>query len=181
VARPQRRGSRGSARQTERRRQGEDLRPRRRVRGRVHRALTPRDGRDGPKTLLLPERPGNRLAFGFRNILRNPHVALLFVVPNTTETLRIGGTAEITRDPALLDSLAARGKPALLATRITVEECFFHCGKAFIRSDVWKPESWPRDYRVNLGRQIAKKLGAGQEVADGVEAGLVESYTNRLY
>lgn len=136
---------------------------------------------DGPKTLLLPERPGNRLAFGFRNILRNPRVALIFVVPNTTETLRIGGTAEITRDPALLDSLAARGKPALLATRITVEECFFHCGKAFIRSELWKPESWPQDYRVNLGRQIAKKLGAGQEVADGVEAGLVESYTNRLY
>jgi PPOX class probable FMN-dependent enzyme len=136
---------------------------------------------DGPHTLLLPERPGNRLAFGFRNILRNPHVALIFVVPNTTETLRISGTAELTREPAVLERLSARGKPALLATRITVEECFFHCGKAFIRSELWKPESWPSDYRVNLGRQIAKKLNAGDEVAQSVEEGLVESYTNRLY
>jgi hypothetical protein len=136
---------------------------------------------DGPRTLLLPERPGNRLAFGFRNILRNAHVALIFVVPNTTETLRISGTAELTRDPALLEFLAARGKPALLATRITVEECFFHCGKAFIRSELWRPETWPQDYRVNLGKQIAKKMNAGQDVADQVEAGLVESYEKRLY
>jgi uncharacterized protein len=136
---------------------------------------------EGPKTLLLPERPGNRLAFGFRNILRNPSVALIFVVPNTTETLRVGGTAELTRNPEVLDLLAARGKPALLATRITVDECFFHCGKAFIRSELWRPESWPNDYRVNLGRQIAKKLNAGDEVADQVEEGLADSYKNRLY
>jgi PPOX class probable FMN-dependent enzyme len=136
---------------------------------------------DGPKTLLLPERPGNRLAFGFRNILRNANVALIFVVPNTTETLRISGTAELTRDPDLLERLSAKGKPALLATRITVEECFFHCGKAFIRSELWKPESWPKDYRVNLGRQIAKKLGAGEDVAQGVEEGLADSYRTKLY
>ena len=136
---------------------------------------------DGTKTLLLPERPGNRLAFGFRNILRHPHVALIFVVPNTTETLRIGGTAELTRDPKLLEALAARGKPALLATRITVEECFFHCGKAFIRSELWRPDTWPEGYRVNLGRQLAKKLDAGDEVAEGIEAGLEESYKTTLY
>jgi PPOX class probable FMN-dependent enzyme len=136
---------------------------------------------DGPKTLLLPERPGNRLAFGFRNILRNANVALIFVVPNTTETLRVSGTAELTRDPDLLERLSAKGKPALLATRITVEECFFHCGKAFIRSELWKPESWPKDYRVNLGRQIAKKLGAGEDVAQGVEEGLADSYRTKLY
>ena len=136
---------------------------------------------DGTKTLLLPERPGNRLAFGFRNILRNPHVALLFVVPNTTETLRVGGTAELTRDPKLLDLLAARGKPALLATRITVDECFFHCGKAFIRSELWQPETWPQGFRVNLGKQLAKKLSAGDEVAEGIEAGLAESYKSTLY
>ncbi len=136
---------------------------------------------DGPRTLLLPERPGNRLAFGFRNILRNPRVALIFVVPNTTETLRVGGTAELTRDPALLDLLAARGKPALLATRITVDECFFHCGKAFLRSELWKPDSWPTDYRVNLGRQLAKKLQAGDDVAESIDAGLAESYRDKLY
>jgi uncharacterized protein len=136
---------------------------------------------DGPRTLLLPERPGNRLAFGFRNILSNPHVALIFIVPNTTETLRVSGAAELTRDPDVLGKLAARGKPALLATRIAVEECFFHCGKAFLRSELWRPETWPKDYRANLGKQIAKKMSAGQDVADQVEAGLIDSYTNRLY
>jgi uncharacterized protein len=136
---------------------------------------------DGPKTLLLPERPGNKLAFGFRNILRHPHVAMIFVVPNTTETLRVSGTAELTRDPTLLDRLAARGKPALLATRITVEECFFHCGKAFIRSELWKPEAWPKDYRVNLGRQLAKKLNAGDDVAENIEQSLETSYKTTLY
>jgi len=132
-------------------------------------------------TLVLPERPGNRLAYGFRNILANPRVALIFVVPGTTETLRVAGTAELTRDPALLESLSAKGKPALLATRVRVEECFFHCGKAFIRSTLWQPESWPKGYRVNLGRQLAKRMGGGEDVADKIEDALVESYTKRLY
>jgi len=133
------------------------------------------------RTLLLPERPGNKLAFGFRNILENPRVGMVFLVPGTTETLRANGTAELTRDPELLERMAAKGKPALLVTRITVEECFVHCGKAFIRSALWKPETWPQGYRVNLGRQLAKKFGAGEEIAEQIEDGLVESYTNRLY
>lgn len=133
------------------------------------------------KTLVLPERLGNRLAYGFRNILSNPRVALLFVVPGTTETLRVAGTAEIRRDPELLERLSAKGKPALLATRISVEECFIHCGKAFLRSTLWQPETWPRDYRVNLGRQLAKRMGAGEEIAERIDEGLAESYKTTLY
>lgn len=133
------------------------------------------------KTLLLPDRPGNKLAFGFRNILTNPHVALIFVVPGVTETLRISGTAELTRDPELLDRLSANGKPALLVTRIHVDQCFFHCGKALIRSSLWKPESWPSGYRVNLGKQLAKKMGGNDEVAASIEDMLVDSYKNNLY
>lgn len=133
------------------------------------------------RTLLLPERPGNKMALGFRNILGNPRVGLVFVVPGTTETLRANGTAELTRDPALLERLAAKGKPALLVTRITVEECFFHCGKAFIRSALWKPDSWPAGYRVNLGRQLAKKMGGNDDVAEQIDQGLAESYKTTLY
>ncbi|HXC50553.1 MAG TPA: MSMEG_1061 family FMN-dependent PPOX-type flavoprotein [Candidatus Limnocylindrales bacterium] len=133
------------------------------------------------KTLLLPERIGNRLAFGFRNILSNPRIALIFVVPGTTETLRLSGTAELTRDPALLERLSAKGKPALLVTRVAVEECFFHCGKAFIRSALWQPGTWPEGYRVNFGRQLAKRMGGGDDVVEKVEEALVDSYTNRLY
>ena len=95
------------------------------------------------RTLALPERPGNKLAYGFRNILARPRVGMIFVVPGVTETLRVNGGAELTRDPELLERLAARGKPALLATRVRVEECFFHCGKAFVRSALWKTGSWP--------------------------------------
>ncbi len=136
---------------------------------------------ENPTTLLLPDRPGNKLAFGFRNLLTNPRVAAIFVVPGTTETLRVAGRAELTRDPALLERLSARGKAALLATRITVEECFFHCGKALIRSALWQSGSWPLDYRVNLGRQLAKKMGGGDGVAEQIEEGLSESYRTRLY
>ena len=99
----------------------------------------------------------------------------------TTETLWLSGTAELTRDPALLERLAARGKSALLVTRVTVEECFFHCGKAFIRSSLWQPGTWPEGYLVNLGRQLAKRIGGGEDVVEKIEEALVESYTNRLY
>ena len=132
-------------------------------------------------TLLLPERPGNKLAFGFRNILENPRVGMVFLVPGTTETLRANGRAELTRDPALLERMASRGKPALLVTRITVEECFFHCGKAFIRSGLWKPETWPQGFRVNLGRQLANKMGGDEDVAERIEEGLAASYKTTLY
>lgn len=133
------------------------------------------------RTLLVPERPGNKLAYGFRNVLQNPRMALIFVVPGTTETLRVAGKAELSRDPALLERLAAKGKPALLATRVRVEECFFHCGKAFLRSALWKPETWPEGYRVNLGKQIARRMGGDDSVAETIDQGLEHSYKTTLY
>lgn len=136
---------------------------------------------DGDRTLLVPERPGNKLAFGFRNILANPRVAMIFVVPGVTETLRVAGRAELTNDPAVLERLSAKGKPALLATRVTVEECFFHCGKAFLRSELWKPEGWPAGVRVNFGKQLAPRLGGGDDVADAIDAAIAEGYRTRLY
>ena len=89
------------------------------------------------KTLVIPDRPGNRLAYGHLNILSNGQVGLLFILPGTSETLRVNGTAELDASPELLERLAARGKPAVLGIRVTVEECFFialkhsfarHCG-----------------------------------------------------
>ena len=81
------------------------------------------------RTLLIPERKGNRLMFSLRNILANPQVGIIFLVPGTDETFRVNGTAELTADPDLLVRLSARGAPALLAIRVTVRECFFHCAK----------------------------------------------------
>ena len=133
------------------------------------------------RTLLVPERIGNKLAFGFRNILANPRVAMIFVVPGVTETLRIAGRAEVTKEPAVLERLSAKGKPALLATRIAVEECFFHCGKAFLRSQLWNAATWPSGFRVSLGRQLAPKLGGGDETAAQVDEYVAEGYRSRLY
>lgn len=97
---------------------------------------------ENPSELLIPERPGNRLTYGFQNIIETGSIGLIFLIPGVRETLRVNGTAVITRDPVLLREFAANGKEALLCTRVTVKECFFHCGKALIRSKLWLPETW---------------------------------------
>src|SRR5688572_31157365 len=84
--------------------------------------------------LAIPDRPGNKRLDGMRNILSNPHVGLIFLVPGRRETLRVNGRACIVRDEALLASMEAQGKRPLLAIGVEVEEVFLHCAKAFIRS-----------------------------------------------
>jgi uncharacterized protein len=93
-------------------------------------------------TLLIPERPGNRLAYGFQNLIETGSIGLIFLIPGIRETLRVNGTAVITRDPVLLQEFESNGKAALLCTRVTIKECFFHCGKALIRSKLWLSEAW---------------------------------------
>lgn len=132
------------------------------------------------RTLLIPDRSGNRLVFGLQNILENPYVGVLFLVPGTGETLRVNGRATLTRDPVLLERLTARGRPALLAIRVEIEQCFFHCAKAFLRAALWKPETWPRDVRVSFGRIMADKLGSGDDVAQAIDAMIDENYRTEL-
>ena len=91
------------------------------------------------RTLLLPDRPGNKLADSHRNVLENPHVALLFVVPGVTDTFRVNGRASIVDDPELLEQCAVEGKTPKLGMLIEVEEAYTHCSKAFLRSDLWNP------------------------------------------
>ncbi len=132
------------------------------------------------KTLLLPDRPGNRLAYGHENILSNPHIGLLFILPNTNETLRINGTAELIDDEDVLTQLSARNKPATLAIRVTVEECFFHCAKAFIRSNLWQAEAWPERRKISFGAMFAARMNAGQELVDAIDNQVEEDYKNNL-
>jgi PPOX class probable FMN-dependent enzyme len=89
------------------------------------------------RTLVIPDRPGNRRIDTLSNILENPRVGLLFLIPNVQETLRVNGQASIIRDEALLEEMTARGKRPLLAIAVEVEEAFIHCPKAFIRSSLW--------------------------------------------
>jgi uncharacterized protein len=132
------------------------------------------------RTLLIPERKGNRLMFSLRNILANPQVGMIFLVPGTDETFRVNGTAELTDDPSLLVRLSARGAPALLAIRVTVRECFFHCAKAFIRSQLWKPESWPDRQKISFGKLLSAQIGGDEKLADQVDKAIEQDYKNNL-
>ena len=133
-------------------------------------------------TLVIPDRPGNNLAFGLTNIIETGQVGLLFIIPGTTETLRVNGRAELTRDPQLLENLAARGKPAVLAIRVHVEEVFFHCAKAFIRSQLWKHETWPPKKKISFGAMLAAKLDAADDEAlvTLIDESVEESYRTTL-
>lgn len=108
-------------------------------------------------TIAIPERAGNRRADGFHNILANPHVGLLFVVPGRGDTLRINGTARLVRDPELLDGMTVRGHRPVMATVVHVEQVFHHCAKAFMRSELWDPTSWDPE-SVTSRPAIAQQL-----------------------
>lgn len=95
------------------------------------------------KTLAIPDRPGNNRADTIENILQNPAIGLIFLIPGKTETLRISGTAQVVRDEALRDSMAMKGKSPNFAIVVDVEEAFFHCSKCMIRSKLWQPDHWP--------------------------------------
>lgn len=97
-----------------------------------------------------------KFIIGIRNLLKNNKVGVLFIIPTMRETLRIIGTATITRDPKILKKLSAEGKPALLCTHIQVEEYFFHCGKAMVRSHMWKPELWVKHDDSLIAQNAAK-------------------------
>lgn len=94
-------------------------------------------------TLAIPDRPGNNRADSMENILQNPKVGLIFMIPGKTETLRVSGVAAIVRDTALLESMAINGKRPKLAIIVDVQEAFFHCSKCIIRSKLWQPQHWP--------------------------------------
>lgn len=93
-------------------------------------------------TIALAERPGNRRADGFANLLENPHLGLLFLVPGRGDTLRVNGTAVLLDDAPYVDELVVRGARPLVICEVTVEQTFFHCSKAFLRSRLWEPEGW---------------------------------------
>jgi PPOX class probable FMN-dependent enzyme len=93
--------------------------------------------------LVIPDRPGNKRLDGMRNILANPHVGIIFLVPGNDFTLRVNGRAAITTDPELLSALHAQGKVPRLAIGVEVEEVFLHCARSFRRGRLWDQESWP--------------------------------------
>ncbi len=106
---------------------------------------------------------------------------MIFVTPNSLETLRIKGKATLHNDPALLEQMSVKGKPALLCTRVHIEECFFHCGKAMIRSDVWNPDSWGERGRSFVLRQMRRKYNTDDQMDELMESELEKNYREELY
>jgi PPOX class probable FMN-dependent enzyme len=135
-------------------------------------------------TLAIPDRPGNKRFDSLQNILANPHVGLLFLIPGMDETLRVNGTAELVRDPELLERLAVGGKPPVLAIRVHIQEAFLHCGRSSLRAQVWDPERYmPRQELPSLARMITDQMrapnvdGAALEQAvQAAEQSIGESY-----
>ena len=133
-----------------------------------------------PKTLLLPDRPGNRQVDTMQNLVERPYVGLLFFVPGMTETLRINGKADIVTDPELLAPLAVKGKAPVSGLRITVEEAFLHCAKALIRARLWDVDSQiDRSRYPTYGRVLADQI-AGTTAAK-IDAGEAASCRDELY
>jgi uncharacterized protein len=116
------------------------------------------------RTLVLPERPGNRLADTLTNLLRDPAIALLFLVPGSPESLRVNGTARIQHGPpSLMESMAARGRVPSLAIVIAIDEVFMHCGRASTRSRIWDRDVPYVDPRADL--LIGEFLGMPEATA----------------
>lgn len=131
-------------------------------------------------TLLIPDRRGNNRVDSFANILASRGVGLIFFVPGIDETLRVNGSARITREPDLLAPLAVQGKAPGLGLLVEVHEAYFHCGKALMRSRLWDPSAQVERARFpTLGRIIAeqtRKIGT-----DEAERMMEEGYRTRLY
>jgi PPOX class probable FMN-dependent enzyme len=130
------------------------------------------------RTLLLPERPGNRLADSLSNILRNPHVALLFVIPGIGDTFRVNGRATIVTDPELLAPCAVEGKVPKLGLRIEIEEAYTHCSKAFLRSSLWDPDRHVARDELPSAGAILSSLG-GDIDPESYDAERAKRYARR--
>jgi len=133
-------------------------------------------------TIALAERPGNRRADGYRNILENPHVGLNFLIPGRGDTLRINGRARLVGDAPFFDEMVVKGHRPILAVVVDIDELFFHCAKAFMRSGLWQPETWDPEGTVPrraLVTQQVEPTGMTLEQLD--EYYSPETYARGLY
>ena len=131
--------------------------------------------------LAVAERPGNRRADGFSNVLENPHVGLLFVVPGRGDTLRVNGRARLVREAPFFDEMIVNNHRPRLALVLDVEEVFFHCAKAFLRAELWSPDTWPRADDLPSRARIAHALERPDEPLEVLTEYYGPSYAEGLY
>jgi len=132
-------------------------------------------------TIAIPDRNGNQRFDGFRNILSNPQVGLLFLVPGRPDTLRINGRARLIREAPFFDDMIVRGSRPQLAVLVEVQQVFYHCPKAFLRSELWKPATWYPEALPSTA-QIVKSVQADiEETVADLERHYGPDYLRGLY
>ncbi|MGY2875309.1 uncharacterized protein ACVW00_002499 [Marmoricola sp. URHA0025 HA25] len=132
-------------------------------------------------TIALAERPGNRRADGYRNILANPQVGLLFVIPGRGDTLRVNGRARLASDAPFFDAMRVKGHRPVLAVVVEIDEVFHHCQKAFLRSRLWEPASWEPDAQVPRRAVIAHELEPSGKTLEELDEYYGPQYLDGLY
>ena len=131
-------------------------------------------------TIAIPDRPGNRRADGFRNVLRNPHVGTIFLIPGRKETLRINGRARLLREAPFFDAMLVKGHRPRLALVIDIDQIFFHCPKSLMRSALWQPETWQPDVLPSHAA-IVKSVQETPETVEELQHYYGPSYADKLY
>ena len=134
------------------------------------------------RSIVIAERPGNRLADSLRNIIETGQIGLLFLVPGMGETLRVNGRACVLRDEEVLATLAINGNQPIVGIGVDVEECYFQCAKALIRSKLWesyaeRPDATPRHF----AKMLIDQTGIEGETVESLGRQIEESYHDRLY
>lgn len=148
---------------------------------------SPRGGPPGFVTVLdehhlaWGDLTGNNRLDSFGNVLENPHVGLMFIVPNVVETLRISGTAQLSQDPEILAACPIDGRLPKTAIVVTVRECYIQCGAALRRSAMWDPSTWPSDETKPRGAAILKAHIGTPATVEEIEANLADYYDNHIW
>jgi PPOX class probable FMN-dependent enzyme len=133
------------------------------------------------RRLAFGDLSGNRILDTYRNIVEHPHVGLIFVIPGMDETLRVNGRACLTTDPEVLERCRIEGRLPKVAVGIEVEQCYVHCAKAFRRSNLWKPATWPSaEERPSAACLLVDHLGIDIE-PEVLDAALEESYAVAMW
>jgi uncharacterized protein len=132
-------------------------------------------------TVAVPERPGNRRGDGYGNVLSNPHAGIISIIPGRNETLRINGRARLLRDAPFFGDMAVRGSRPIMALVIDIEQIFFHCAKAFMRSELWQPETWQPGALPSPAALVKAVQDTPETLEELQDYYAPENYSKRLY
>ena len=134
------------------------------------------------KTIAISDRPGNNRLDTLKNLVENPEIALIFLLPGINETVRVAGTARLSVDPALLESMAVQGKAPKCAIVVTVRQAYLHCAKALLRSKLWSGDyAVARETFPSIGRMVGDQIGLSEEEKKQREAATEHAYKEGLW